>query len=797
MTKYDLAKLFSEVDDKYIESARPEAQKAVMLKTRKAPMRIIAAASCAAVLAGGVVTAAALLNGKINTPGNSNTASITSGGLANSGSTVPLDEKTGNWFDDEQICYEGEYYTLIKEASARYIHITADEWAVGYAAGIRINDDNKIELVAVIVNISDKPLGMLDYGDGRVLELGFHKKSESDPPAISGLDVERPIAKVLQPGEELYQKQTFDLFYGECWGSLQFDYTGVNGETVCGTDIQQCIFKGEMTENGFDEHHRFENWYDSEQIYYEGRYYKVPEDIRDNNSSDPSRKVIAWAGLRRSSEKTVEMVTVLKNNYTEPVAIRGCGADFAAEITFEPKPDYDPDKVPRSSNDMSEKPIAVILQPGEEYYQLSTFNVGYGEYMGEIEFAYKNADPGLVQSFGGSQLYIFYEKITEDGYDQPISRENSFNEEWIHYDGEYYRVVECRNFADLPIQYMVGMRLDTENNKIEAAALLRNRDPGLVKIRSCDPYSAVELNLAPKPEKEPNADYNDNMTEKPYTVTLKQGEVYYQRATFDLFYGEYLGDISFAYEYSTDDGTFESPVHGIFRGAIATDGFKNPYDADKSADKVLTPEEWAQKPLVLPSKFAPKDLDFVNTGNGRHSQNTLIPADKGSEVYAVDGGEVIFADYSGMWNSRFGSVVVIKHGEGLNTVYAGLTPVERGGKAYVSAGDTVKAGSVIGLAEWSGYQLKYGVRYGFYTELPEFFAEKLSGTPNGNSSSGGGELDAAASEASKDDMPSIVIGNIDLTVDLDGDGIPDGLKEINPDITLEDWEELKSRNLIL
>lgn len=45
-------------------------------------------------------------------------------------------------------------------------------------------------------------------------------------------------------------------------------------------------------------------------------------------------------------------------------------------------------------------------------------------------------------------------------------------------------------------------------------------------------------------------------------------------------------------------------------------------------------------------------------------------------------------------------------------------------------------------------------------------------------------------------MPPVIIGNIDLTKDLDGDGIPDELKEINPDFTLENWEELKRSEMI-
>ncbi len=143
--------------------------------------------------------------------------------------------------------------------------------------------------------------------------------------------------------------------------------------------------------------------------------------------------------------------------------------------------------------------------------------------------------------------------------------------------------------------------------------------------------------------------------------------------------------------------------------------------------KALSAEEWAEQPHALPSKFAPENLDFVNTTNGYPgSCNTTIYADSGSDVYAVDSGEIIFADYNNVWNNGYGSAVVIKHGDGLYTIYSGLLPVDKGGKAFVSAGDEVKAGQLIGLAGSSGSIRDYGVGYGFYTKLPKFFADKIS-----------------------------------------------------------------------
>ncbi|MDE7229634.1 MAG: peptidoglycan DD-metalloendopeptidase family protein [Oscillospiraceae bacterium] len=153
-------------------------------------------------------------------------------------------------------------------------------------------------------------------------------------------------------------------------------------------------------------------------------------------------------------------------------------------------------------------------------------------------------------------------------------------------------------------------------------------------------------------------------------------------------------------------------------------------------NKALSPEEWAKRPLVLPSKFAPEDLDFVNTTNGWiNSHNTTIYADRGSEVYAVDDGEVIFADYHNAWNYGMGSFVAIKHAEGLFTIYSHLLSVEENSEEFVSAGDQVKAGQCIGLAGISGNIRDYGFSYGFRTELPEYIKELTPAPPETSDSS--------------------------------------------------------------
>lgn len=129
-------------------------------------------------------------------------------------------------------------------------------------------------------------------------------------------------------------------------------------------------------------------------------------------------------------------------------------------------------------------------------------------------------------------------------------------------------------------------------------------------------------------------------------------------------------------------------------------------------------------PHIMPSKFAPEDLDLINTGVPSLCSHTVFRAEVNSEVYAAADGEVLYADYDAVgWGSNFGygSVVILKHADDLYTLYGFMNPVQLGGKAFVEAGDTVKAGQCIGLAGMSGKASDYGVAYACYSKCDEVY----------------------------------------------------------------------------
>lgn len=209
MLKYDLAKLFGDVDDKFIENAKPEAQKPIMIKAvKRSPMRIIAAASCAAVLLTGGAVAASVLHSR----------GITARKGANEANSSVSDVKTGNWFDEEQIYYEGEYYKVPSVLHEHYKDDCEDSERIEVTAlaGLKKISAYKVEMVTVLKNNYSKPIGIKAYDRDFVAEMGFCQPGHSIPANSTG---DMPVNVILQPGEVCYQKAVFDVGNGN-------DYTG-------------------------------------------------------------------------------------------------------------------------------------------------------------------------------------------------------------------------------------------------------------------------------------------------------------------------------------------------------------------------------------------------------------------------------------------------------------------------------------------------------------------------------------------------------------------------------------------
>lgn len=80
-------------------------------------------------------------------------------------------------------------------------------------------------------------------------------------------------------------------------------------------------------------------------------------------------------------------------------------------------------------------------------------------------------------------------------------------------------------------------------------------------------------------------------------------------------------------------------------------------------------------------------------GDGRSHKAVDLAAKKGTSIFAAKGGTVTFAGSNG----NYGQLIVIDHGNGLVTRYAHASAI------FVSKGETVTAGQVIGQVGSTGY----------------------------------------------------------------------------------------------
>lgn len=93
---------------------------------------------------------------------------------------------------------------------------------------------------------------------------------------------------------------------------------------------------------------------------------------------------------------------------------------------------------------------------------------------------------------------------------------------------------------------------------------------------------------------------------------------------------------------------------------------------------------------------------------GIHGYNAVdLAAQNGTSIKAAAGGEVIVAK-SGGWNGGYGNYVVIKHANGVQTLYAHMSGVLVGVGASVTAGESI--GSVGNTGRSTGSHLHFEVR---------------------------------------------------------------------------------------
>lgn len=124
-----------------------------------------------------------------------------------------------------------------------------------------------------------------------------------------------------------------------------------------------------------------------------------------------------------------------------------------------------------------------------------------------------------------------------------------------------------------------------------------------------------------------------------------------------------------------------------------------------------TQKSVASKSKSKSSGYFVRPVSGGKKSQGLHGHNGVdIASSLNTAVVAAAGGEVIIAKGGGGWNGGYGNYVVIKHGNGTQTLYGHLNSVK------VSQGEKVSQGAVIGgmgnTGQSSGVHLHFEVRGG-------------------------------------------------------------------------------------
>ncbi len=139
-----------------------------------------------------------------------------------------------------------------------------------------------------------------------------------------------------------------------------------------------------------------------------------------------------------------------------------------------------------------------------------------------------------------------------------------------------------------------------------------------------------------------------------------------------------------------------------------------------------------QRPIKSPANdLVDSTYLYGSTANGTRDPHHGVEFvnEAGTPVYAASDGEVIFAGpdeesiYS-PWANYYGNLVVIKHADGLFTLYAHLSKIDVQVNQEVLAGDKIGEVGSTGVA--IGSHLHFEVRYGnvedyFSTQNPELW----------------------------------------------------------------------------
>lgn len=458
MKKNDIASIFTDIDDEFIASAKPMAQKPIELRPEPRSKSLVwkkcaAAAACLAVVAAaGSVIAIKVGNPRQAAgPGSSGEAVLSNENLSTGDPlkqaenmtglpTVGLDSdwyrenhETDSWHNDSEIHFYGVDYKVLnsKEFDGVKFLVGSDQ----------VKD--MIEFVAAVENTTDKPIMLyVPYSrdsDSFSNIIGTHTEIavniEKDGVKLCDADADEDhftddrYLLVVQPGETYYQRMRFDTYHGR-YCEIGSGYTPVPEGIYNGTATVSLVSdSGEVTEHTLDFSvniggktiYELASRYNfGDEFEYNGKTYRIINHMMhsyDDVRYDPDY-IYRWSdfvvGVRSEiidGQNTVEFAAFVENNNSEPIGVLGTAPGEITLFKFDIDDGSFGDEIQNGDEkeqaenmrkESSDFKYLTIIQPGEKCYQTASFPVTEHKYLFSTTYYHPDFLEDYIEKGSGS-----------------------------------------------------------------------------------------------------------------------------------------------------------------------------------------------------------------------------------------------------------------------------------------------------------------------------------------------------------------------------------------------------------
>lgn len=407
---------------------------------------------------------------------------------------------------------------------------------------------------------------------------------------------------------------------------------------------------------------------------------------------------------------TFSAVTVA---YADGVRIGAVNANDAPAAVMQASNDaflatYPPAKAPEITYEVRLERNSDTLSQAEIYqkvYDITTdgYNEAYGLFI-DGEFASASKDCEVLENVTAK---IENEIKTQNGGDVSVTSEIEIKK--ILCGGEYIHD-ENRILAHLAGGLSQHVDFDTEE---EIFSYQEDEEKAFAPNISANTSANINTNA----DAQTNTEYITVSEQIPFNTVYEETDEYFEGSYIKKNDGANgIAEVTYEIRYENGKETSRTPIYSETMIAptdkVVYKGVKvRPLTA--STGQFIWPINDGE--YIISSRYGHRELE----GETNFHKAIDLAADRGVDIYAADGGEVVLVDLN---HSRYGKYVRILHDDGTITLYAHMS------ECMVNEGDRVYQGQKIGEVGSTGYStgdhLHFEVRINNQPVDPELYLPK-------------------------------------------------------------------------